>query len=272
MLGLLFKLSAITIPLIALLNDNESFNTLFSKTLLARPKSIGLGELRSKQWDFIVVGAGSAGAVVANRLSEDPNSQVLLLEAGGHENTITDMPITGPLAQRTKLDWIYSTVPQNQSCFGFRDRRSFWPRGKVLGGTSVLNSMMYIRGNRNDFDLWPKGWQWDDVFPYFLKSENNHDDDIRANGFHSNQEGYLDVSRQPYVTDVARIFIESGKEIGYKHIQDFNGPSQTGFAVPQTTNRNGSRCSTAKAFLYPVYERHNLQILTSAMVTKASHN
>lgn len=270
MLSLILKLSVLTLPLIALLNEDPKFHTVFEKTLSDRPKSIGHGELGSKEWDFIVIGAGSAGSVMANRLSEDPNSHVLLLEAGGQESVISDIPASDIILQRSNLDWIYSTVPQNESCLGFRDQRSFWPRGKVLGGTSVLNFMVYVRGNPNDFLRWPKGWQWDDLFPYFLKSENNHDEDIRDNGFHSQQRGYLDLARLSSVTPLADAFLNSAKEAGYEHVLDINGASQTGFTIPQNTMRRGSRCSTAKAFLYPVFKRPNLQILTHAMVTRVS--
>lgn len=222
------------------------------------------------EYDYIIVGSGSAGSVLANRLSEDKENKILLLEAGGNENFISDIPIAYQLLQKTKLDWAYQTVPQKNSCFGFKGRSSFWPRGKVLGGTSVLNVMLYTRGNPNDYNDWPPGWQWHDVYPYFLKSENNYDYDITLNGFHSHKRGYLDIKRTPYVTPLGRAFVDSAHELGYPKLIDLNGPTQSGFAIPQTTNRKGARCSTAKAFLYPVHKRFNLHILTSAMVTRVS--
>ncbi|UYV79104.1 hypothetical protein LAZ67_17001140 [Cordylochernes scorpioides] len=137
------------------------------------------------------VGGGSAGATLASRLSEDPDVTVLLLEAGGKENEVTDIPLVAAMLQSTPLDWAYQTEPQEASCFGLIDRmwvqRSRWPRGKVLGGSSVLNYMLYIRGNPRDYDRWAHefgahGWSWRDVFPYFLKSEDNRDPSVATNG------------------------------------------------------------------------------------------
>lgn len=132
------------------------------------------------------VGGGSAGAVMANRLSEDADKQVLLLEAGGSESILTDIPIAAATLQMTPVDWAYQTEPQEAACFGLVNRRSRWPRGRVLGGSSVLNYMLYIRGNSRDYNRWAAegadGWSWADVFPYFLKSEDNRDETVAANG------------------------------------------------------------------------------------------
>lgn len=265
MLGLMVKLSAITLPLMTVL----TFHKHLILDYLQRPIFLGSSKMSwLTEYDYIVVGAGSAGSVLANRLSEDLHNSVLLIEAGGNENLISNIPIAYQLLQKSKLDWSYQTVPQQRACFGLNGRSSFWPRGRVLGGTSVLNVMLYTRGNPNDYDQWPEGWNWADVYPYFLKSENNLDFDIATNGFHSQQPGYLDVRRTPYVTPLGRAFVESANELGYPKLIDLNGPSQSGFAIPQTTNRNGARCSTAKAFLHPVYKRPNLHILTFAMVTQ----
>lgn len=266
MLGLMVKLSVITLPLLTVL-------TLHKQLLLGHlpPMFMGTGKSGwASEYDYIVVGAGSAGAVLANRLSEDPSVSVLLLEAGGNENLISDIPIAYQLLQKTKLDWAYQTTSQRQACFGLVGQSSFWPRGRVLGGTSVLNVMLYTRGNPNDYDQWPMGWRWSDVYPYFLKSENNLDFDIATNGFHSQQRGYLDIRRTPYVTPLGHAFVESAHELGYPKLLDLNGPSQSGFAIPQTTNRNGARCSTSKAFLQPIYKRPNLHIIAHAMVTQVS--
>lgn len=261
------KLSAITLPLITILSIHK--HTTFVNHLFQRPLFLGYQQKWLQEYDYIIVGSGSAGAVLANRLSEDSHNNILLLEAGGNENFISDIPIAYQLLQKTKLDWNYHTVSQSYSCFGFRGKSSFWPRGKVLGGTSVLNVMLYTRGNPNDYNSWPYGWHWSDVYPYFLKSENNLDFDISNNGFHS-ERGYLDVRRTPYVTPLGKAFVESASELGYPKLVDLNGPTQSGFAIPQTTNRHGARCSTAKAFLHPVYKRPNLHILTFAMVTQVS--
>jgi choline dehydrogenase-like flavoprotein len=142
------------------------------------------------------VGGGSAGAVVANRLSENPHWKVLLLEAGGSESILSDIPLAAATLQMTPIDWAYQTEPQEASCFGLINRRSRWPRGRVLGGSSVLNYMLYVRGNRRDYDRWAKmgnyGWSWNDVLPYFIKSEDNRDPSVAHNGEHS-------VSRMPII-------------------------------------------------------------------------
>lgn len=128
---------------------------------------------------YFIVGGGSAGAVIASRLSENPSVKVLLLEAGGKEHIISDIPIAYQLLQTSLADWAYLTEPQEKACLGHKERRSRWPRGKVLGGTSVLNVMIYVRGNRMDYDLWEQlgatGWAWKDVLPYFIKSEDIQD-------------------------------------------------------------------------------------------------
>ncbi|KAH7939949.1 hypothetical protein HPB52_019551 [Rhipicephalus sanguineus] len=134
-----------------------------------------------------LVGGGSAGAVLANRLSEDITATVLLIEAGGIENEVSDIPLIAATMQMSPLDWSYRTEPQKTSCFGLEGRRSPWPRGKALGGSSVINYMIYIRGNPHDYDHWAEngceGWSWKEVFPYFLKSEDNRDPAILQNGF-----------------------------------------------------------------------------------------
>ena len=132
------------------------------------------------------MGAGSAGTVLANRLSENPHVRVLLLEAGGSENIISDIPIAYQSLQMTPMDWQYKTVPQEAACFGLKNKRSLWPRGKVMGGSSTLNALMYVRGAKSDYDNWVRhgaiGWSWEEVFPYFLKSEDNKDPSVAHNG------------------------------------------------------------------------------------------
>ncbi|KAG9510874.1 Glucose dehydrogenase [FAD, quinone], partial [Fragariocoptes setiger] len=236
-----------------------------------RPATIALRQLRHSDYDYIIVGSGSAGAVLANRLSESPDVQVLLLEAGGSENILSDIPLAYQLLQKSPMDWAYMTEPQRHACYGLSDRRSFWPRGRVLGGTSVLNVMLYARGMPQDYNRWPAGWRWHDVLPYFIKSEDNRDTDIVANGLHGSR-GPLSVQRAPYVTPLAHTFVDAGRQLGYADINDINGPYHSGFAIPQTTHRAGARCSTAKAFLYPVHKRPNLDILSFSMVTKILFN
>ncbi|XP_064487043.1 glucose dehydrogenase [FAD, quinone]-like isoform X2 [Ornithodoros turicata] len=223
-----------------------------------------------REYDYIIVGGGSAGAVVANRLSEDPYARVLLIEAGGAESDLADIPLIAATLQKSDLDWQYRTVPQTASCFGLREQRSNWPRGKVLGGSSVLNYMLYVRGSPHDYNKWERegaeGWAWKDVFPYFLKSEDNTDPDIPDNGYHS-RGGYLTVSRSPYSTPLAEAFLEAGEHMGYQRA-DINGAQITGFMIPHATLRNGARCSTRKAFLDPVLNRTNLHFSLFSHATR----
>lgn len=222
----------------------------------------------------MAVGGGSAGAVVASRLSENPSWKVLLLEAGGSESILSDIPLAAATLQMTPIDWSYKTVPQEASCFGLANRESRWPRGRVLGGSSVLNYMLYVRGNRRDYDHWGdlgnQGWSWAHVLPYFMKSEDNKDSTIVDNGHHGTG-GLLTVATPPDVTPVAMAFPEAGKQLGYPNI-DVNGPVQTGFTIPQGTIRNGARCSTSKAFLQSAKSRPNLHVITFAYATKILFN
>jgi choline dehydrogenase-like flavoprotein len=152
------------------------------------------------EYDFIVIGAGTSGSTVANRLTEVPRWNVLLLEAGGDEFAITDIPILAAHYQLTDFNWGYRAQPQNDACLGLDDQRCNWPRGKGMGGTSIINYMIYTRGHPRDYDGWEEmgnpGWGWRDVFKYFLKSENAFDD-LENSPYHSTG-GYLDVGRIPY--------------------------------------------------------------------------
>ena len=224
-------------------------------------------------YDYIVVGAGSGGSVMASRLSEDLRTSVLLLEAGLPENIASDIPKLALFLQQTPIDWQFLTEPQNKSCFGLKGRRSRWPRGRVMGGTSVLNTMLYSRGNPRDYDNWAAkgsvGWSWADIFPYFIKSEDNQDPTLFASGYHG-VGGPLTITTEVVVEKVSEAFRESGPFLGYP-IGDANGAKQSVFEFPQRTVRNGERLSVARAYLEtPLLKkkRKNLQILTKAYVTK----
>ncbi|XP_076396211.1 glucose dehydrogenase [FAD, quinone] [Megachile rotundata] len=223
-----------------------------------------------KEYDFVVVGGGSAGSVVVNRLTENPDWSVLLLEAGGHETEITDVPILSIYLHKSKLDWKYRTQPQDSACQAMTDRRCCWTRGKVLGGSSVLNTMLYIRGNRRDFDQWESfgnpGWGYKDVLPYFIKSEDQRNPYLAHNKYHG-VGGYLTVQDSPYNTPLGVAFLQAGEEMGYD-ILDVNGEQQTGFGFFQYTMRRGTRCSAAKAFIRPIQLRPNFHLSLWSHVTR----
>ncbi|XP_014247177.1 glucose dehydrogenase [FAD, quinone] [Cimex lectularius] len=225
------------------------------------------------EYDFIVIGGGSAGAVVANRLSEVKSWSVLLVEAGGDETEISDIPSLAGYLQLTDLDWKYKTEPapdHSPYCLAMNGDRCFWPRGKVLGGSSVLNAMIYVRGNRRDYDSWAAqgnpGWSYADVLPFFKKSEDNRNPYLVNSSYHS-AGGYLTVQESPFRTPLALAFVKGGEELGYD-VRDINGESQTGFMIAQGTIRRGSRCSTSKAFLRPVRLRKNLHITMKSQAVK----
>ncbi len=215
--------------------------------------------------DFVVVGAGSAGCAVAARLSEDPATRVVLLEAGGEDkNRWIHIPLGfGKTFADPSVNWCYETEPDP----GAADRRVFWPRGKVLGGSSSINGMVYIRGQAEDFDHWRQlgntGWSFEDVLPYFRRSEHQ----MRgADAFHG-AGGPLcvsDVAQHP----ICEAFIAATTELGFPRNDDFNGASQDGVGYHQTTTRNGRRCSTAVGYLRPAMQRANLRVVTGALTEK----
>lgn len=222
----------------------------------------------------MVVGGGSAGAVVASRLSEIPSWNVLLLEAGPDENEITDVPSLAAYLQLSKWDWAYKTEPTGRACLGMKNGRCNWPRGKVLGGSSTLNYMLYVRGNRHDYDHWESlgnpGWNYDNVLKYFIKSEDNRNPYLAKTPYHGTG-GLLTVQESPWRTPLVVAFVQAGQELGYPN-RDINGADQYGFMIAQGTIRRGSRCSTGKAFLRPARLRRNLHTALNAHVTRIMIN
>ena len=217
-------------------------------------------------YDYIIIGAGSAGCVLANRLSEDPAVQVLLLEAGGRDwHPFVHMPAgLAKIAALKSINWDYTTVPQPQL-----GGRVLWcPRGKLLGGSSSINAMCYIRGVPGDYDAWSaagaEGWHWDNVLPYFRKSESNA---RGADAFHG-ADGPLSVSDLRHVNPLTRVFIEAGQQAGLPVNDDFNGARQEGVGLYQVTQRDGARCSAAVAYLAPAKARPNLTVRTHAAVNR----
>ena len=216
--------------------------------------------------DFVVVGAGSAGCAVAARLSEDPATRVVLLEAGGEDkNRWIHIPLGfGKTFADASVNWCYETEPDP----GAAGRRVFWPRGRVLGGSSSINGMVYIRGQAEDFDHWRQlgntGWSFDNVLPYFKRAEHQT---RGADAFHG-AGGPLCVSDVPDHHPICEAFIESAVALGFPRNDDFNGRAQEGAGWHQTTTRNGRRCSTAVGYLRPAMSRPNLRVVTDALAEK----
>ena len=217
-------------------------------------------------YDYIVVGAGSAGCVLANRLSADPAKRVLLLEAGGRDwNPWIHIPVGYfKTMHNPGTDWCYKTEPDK----GLNGRRLDWPRGKVLGGSSSINGLLYIRGQKEDYDQWRQlgntGWSYDDVLPYFIRAE---DQERGADDYHG-VGGPLAVSNMRIRRELCDKFIEAAGELGIPPSDDFNGARQEGAGYFQLTARNGRRCSTAVGYLKPAKQRPNLTVVTHAQTER----
>ena len=215
--------------------------------------------------DFIVVGAGSAGCTLAGRLSEDPQTRVLLLEAGPPDSSIwIHLPIGyGKTMWDPKVNWCFETEPDP----GMNGRKIYWPRGKTLGGSSSINGLIYIRGQREDYDHWAalgnEGWSYDECLPYFKRAEGNQ---RGSSEFHGG-EGPLKISDIGAKHELIEAFIEGAKQVGVPRTDDFNGARQEGAGYYQLTTHKGWRCSAAKAYLKPARQRSNLQVRTGAHVT-----
>ncbi|MCU0500376.1 MAG: choline dehydrogenase [Anaerolineae bacterium] len=216
----------------------------------------------SREADYVIVGAGSAGCVLANRLSARPDVKVILLEAGGRDwNPWIHIPVGYfKTMHNPAVDWCYRTQPDP----GLNGRRLDWPRGKVLGGSSSLNGLLYVRGQPQDYDRWAQlgnpGWGWEDVLPLFKRSENQQ---RGADAFHGDK-GPLSVSDMRLSRPICDAWIEAAQAAGYPFNPDYNGVTQEGVSFFQLTTRNGRRCSSAVAFLNPARGRHNLTIVTRA--------
>ena len=218
------------------------------------------------EFDYVVAGGGSAGCVVAGRLSEDPSTSVCLLEAGGAgDGWVVNTPAGIALMVPTKINnWAFETVPQP----GLDGRRGFQPRGKALGGSSAINAMIYVRGHPWDYDHWAslgnRGWSYAEVLPYFKRSENNEEiqDEFHGVG------GPLNVAGLRTDNPVPRLFIEAARQAQFRTADDFNGAEQEGVGLYQVTQKNGERLSAARAYIEPHRSRRNLTVITGAAATR----
>lgn len=221
-------------------------------------------------FDYVIVGGGSAGSVLAARLTEDPGTTVCLLEAGGAGKSVLVNAPAGVVAMmpgRPKINnWAFETVPQP----GLNGRRGFQPRGKALGGSSAINAMLYVRGHKDDYNDWAElgcdGWSYDDVLPYFKRSERNE----RGEDEHHGGNGLLSVAEQRAPRDLTRAFVDAATELQCRQTDDFNGSEQEGVGLYQVTQffegkRAGRRCSAAAGYLHPVMNRPNLTVVTGAL-------
>ncbi|GLV38213.1 uncharacterized protein CBL_12859 [Carabus blaptoides fortunei] len=241
---------------------------LFSSAIVSSAERANAADLKPS-YDFIIVGSGSAGSVIANRLSEVPQWEVLLVEVGHRPSFINNLPIAAPALQLTDYTWKYRMEQTPGVCLGMQDQRCPWPRGRGLGGTTLINYMIYTRGHRADYDRWAAqgnpGWSYRDVLPYFLKSEEAN---LRLQdaGYHQ-RGGPLSVEDVRFRTIFADAFVGAGKTLGYPYV-DYNGREQHGFSYVQANTRKGSRDSAYTAFIRAAESRPNLHIFPETRATK----
>ncbi|XP_023240648.1 uncharacterized protein LOC111639101 [Centruroides sculpturatus] len=232
--------------------------------------SLSVETTRVKEFDYIIVGSGAAGSVLANRLSKDPWNKVLLLEAGEEPVLANDIISLSLQLVKSRFDWNFTSIPSKKVGWALRNRQFIATAGKVLGGTAMLNAGVYIRGNKYDYDNWALhgavGWDWRNVFPYFLKMEDNRDESFVRNGYHG-VGGELIVQTPEFLSPAVKAYIEAAESIGYP-LGDYNGKSQTVFMPNQGTVNKGRRWTSLRAFIDPIIGRRNFRLITSAFVTK----
>ncbi|CAB0039516.1 unnamed protein product [Trichogramma brassicae] len=247
---------------------------LLAESLVYRHRQVeDMTPRQNQEYDFVIVGAGTAGATLAARLTENPNVTVLLVEAGGHEPLLLDVPLLALLFMfYPRTNWGYRTERSNDYCLGMKNRQCFLAVGKVLGGSSTNNFMLATRGNEHNFNKWAKmtgdeSWSYSNVLPYFKKLENFQADLTKFDDEYHGFEGPVEISNLRYRTLVADAFVEAGRELGLPP-RDYNGPVQQGMHYTQTNQANGERVSANRAYLIPAKNRPNLHVSMGSHATK----
>ncbi|XP_029176873.1 glucose dehydrogenase [FAD, quinone]-like [Nylanderia fulva] len=224
-------------------------------------------------YDFVIVGAGTAGATIAARLSEIPQVKILLIEAGSNENLLMDIPLFAFALQLSNdINWKYQTKPSDKYCLGMNNNSCNWSKGRVMGGTSVLNYMIATRGGAEDYDRWAEmgneGWAYKDILKYFKKLETIDIPELRLDTIYHGTEGPMHITSPLFHTPLAEAFLKAGEELGYPLV-DYNGKDMMiGFSYMQNTIMNGIRMSSNRAYLYPIHDRKNLYVTRKSMVRK----
>ncbi|XP_049882672.1 glucose dehydrogenase [FAD, quinone]-like [Pectinophora gossypiella] len=240
---------------------------LIAPDMFGDPSDLEVEKLTDTTYDFIIVGAGTAGSVVANRLLEEEQWKVLLLEAGGNPTLGTEIPALFINNYGTNEDWNFRTEPQEQACLNYKEQRCYWPRGKVLGGTSSINGMYYIKGNQEDYDSWGiENWKYENIKKYFLKSPKRKSKDDTDENKNKVKRDNINLEHNYEKHPIEDMLIKANEEMNISFVENFNEEIQKGVGVASTTTKNGQRESTLNAFLKPLKENSRFTVLKNVYV------